>query len=131
MVFVGRRTFKLVHESVNVAYFFKAIPFRWIRRGDGKGFMLEVPAESKAKLCAWDLDKYFFLVHQVYLTVRLLQSILADNAPLSSFAFQGIYYAQFLLASIFEASIIINGHDWTIFVNQYLQFFECLEGKFM
>ncbi len=131
MVFVGRRTFKLVHESVNVAYFFKVVPFRWIRRGDGQGFMLEVPAKSKGKLCAWDLVKYFFLVHQVYLTVRLVQSILADNAPLSSYAIQCIYYAQFLLASIFELSIITNGHDWMIFINQYLQFFKCLEGKFM
>jgi hypothetical protein len=129
MVFASRRTVKLVQQSVNVAYFFKVVPFRWAKSLNGRGFVLEFPVESEGKLCAWDLVKYLFLVHQVFLTIRLLQSIFAKDVPLTSFVIQSVYYVQFLIASIYQASLIRNGQDWSIFVNQYLQFFDSLKGN--
>jgi hypothetical protein len=120
---------KLVHLSLNEAYFLKVVPFRWARTKNKQVHVLEIP--SKGKFCGWDLVKFLFLTHQLFLSVRLIQSIFSKNVPLVNYVIEVVYYAQFFLASLFEVSLIHNQCDWVMFVNKYLQYFKSLEGKYI
>jgi hypothetical protein len=124
MVFLTKRTFKLAKFLINSGYFLKTLPFRWKKTKIG----IEIPASTR-ELCLWDFLKYFYLAHQIFLSIRLWQSLAAENKELTAYAVEILYYLRFLLLCVHQVSLIYNAHGWVNWMNQFFGFYASLEGN--
>jgi hypothetical protein len=130
-MFISARSLCLLRFSINFGSFFQGIPFRWSR----ENFLhVEIPKFSKTKRnywsgLGWICIKWFLLFHQAFLSVRLLQSISAQNLSAHYYVEEAIYYIQFLVPCINQITLILHGPAWTLFLNECFNFFNVLESK--
>jgi hypothetical protein len=124
-MFISKRSIQLLRFSMDWAFFLKVVPFNHrYRESAFMSLRVEFP-ESKSQFV-----QYLFLLHLLFLTVRLCQSISAQNRSATYYVVESVYYAQFLLSSTYLISLMINGPEWIVFVNQCFHFYANIDSKY-
>ena len=126
MIILSPRYLKLLKFLINYAYFFRVIPFNWCENRNG---VYRVKT-SRLNLYKWDVIKYIILIHQVFLIIRLWQSIMEAQAKelkyvfshLSIYIREGMYFLGLLVAALLQISLIHQGPALETIFNQFLTF---------
>jgi len=109
---------------VEYGYFFRVTPYRW----NYQDYRLFVPLKSKGHWgYDWNTVKYLFLAHQVFLIVRVVQS-LWNPKIFERFLVVGCT-AAFSIETALQILLIDRGDDILNFVNRYIQFFLKIQGN--
>ena len=114
---------KVVRFSVKYAHFLRVVPFSW---NDFEN-KIEIPKSNKSIL-SWNFIKWFYMVHQMFLLFRVVQSGLTKDKTIMGYAVEVGYFAEYLIVCVLQASLILNGTDWVNFFNHYMKFYEKLGG---
>jgi len=132
MIILNPELLNLFKFFINSAYFFRVIPFKWCRETNRVYRNVPYPWN----IYKWDVVKYIILFHQLFLIIRLWQSLnelsiqgLLIMENLASHIPDMIYIGTLLMCCFCELTFIHKSEDIQVQINQFLNFAKLFEGK--
>jgi hypothetical protein len=110
--------------SVTYASLLKVVPFAWDSRKNCLRYVF-----PKWKIWLWALVSTSMFAHQAFLIWRVSDSFWANNERISTYAAYIMYSFAHLCPSILQAHLILKREELMEFTNQYLQYFQHVQGK--
>jgi len=115
---------KILQVSIRWAHFLRIIPFEWDRKNE-----LIRLSSSRAHVKCWTGVVYLILIHQVFVSVRLCQSILAQQETFSFYCILVAYYLAFILLFICQFFFFLKKTEWVQFMNWLIRFCNKFDGN--
>jgi len=120
---------KLCKLFINIAYFTGSIPFKWCEHEDGVYY----PKTPRLNPFQWNVVKYIFIVNQVFISIRLGQSITEIPRDkyryISSLIPQVIYATGLLVPTAIQILLIHQGRILQSTIHQFIRFSKDFQGK--
>jgi len=113
---------------VNIAAFFRLVPYKWDDQNDQ--LVLVTDPNAKFSFLSWNIAKYFLVFHQFILFIRFGQSLVDESISFTQNVAQAALLTTFLIGTILQIFLIHRDVKFIAFVNRFLQFFKKMEGNF-
>jgi len=118
---------KLYKLCSNIAYFTGSFPFKWCEEKDGVYY----PKTSRFNPFQWNILKYVVFVNQVFITIRLVQSIvkMSPEKHISSIIPHFLYMTANLVPTAAQITLIHQGRALQTTTDQFIRFSKEFQGK--
>jgi len=124
MKFLSDRSLVIIGWAVGYASFFRIIPYRW----NSKSQKLEYTT-SPVNLICFQIVKYFYFLHQIFLFFSIGQSALARRLSFTLYILHCCYFILYLVVCGAQMSLTLNGRDWHRFMYHQIQFYTDIQSK--
>jgi len=124
MQLLSQITLEILGFSVNYASFLNMIPYKW----DRKQGLLRL-SNSSFRVTCWKFQVYLLMFHQVFLSVRLWQSISGGQESFSFYCVQVTYFTGFLVVSTLQGFILKSKTELILFTNRLVLYSKELQSK--
>ena len=124
MILISSKIIKITIWTVKYAYFLKVIPFIW-----KKDTLTLVMTPSKFGYIAWCFVCIYFQIHQIFMFLRLWESVVAQNRSFTYYIAQGAYAFGFLVPTICQCLLVYKGDGAVSFYNRYTSYYLRLDCK--
>lgn len=131
---VSQKLYKILSFTVNTAYFFRTIPFRWdcntnlLQFGDGY-FSSSTSVKFIWKFQAWHFVKSFYMFYFIFLIAGLFRLIYEKTENYRLYYNQVLTIILFALLCMIQIWITVYNSNALMFLNQCLTFFRTIDGK--
>ena len=132
---LNNQLYKLIHFSVETGYFLRVTPFRWDKKQKilyfAKGYFegLGVSKKSKFRIGGWDIVKYLYFLHQLFLLSGFFRFNAHTKDVFHHYSTQTLAFVSFSLICAAQLSIMLLNHDLLHIINQALVFSQKVQGK--
>ena len=124
MILISSKIIKITIWTVKYAYFLKVIPFIW-----KKDTLTLVMTPSKFGYIAWCFVCMYFQIHQIFMFLRLWESVVAQNRSFAYYTTQGAYAFGLLVSTVCQCFLAFKGDEGVSFYNRYIRYYMRLDCK--
>jgi len=127
MFLLSTKVLKLLKFCIKFSEFLRVIPYKW---NEANNRIQLVSNTVNRYSVHWESVRNFLLIHQIFIFVRLVQSIAGGHNGYALYIMQVAYFAVSLVVSLCQILITHRKIEVLVFINRFLQFCEHIEGKF-
>jgi len=127
MVSINGRILQILGQTVAIAYFFSASPYKF----DTLSKSLYIPTESNKNALSWKYLPYVVMVYTIFLVIRLVQAgfdVTETESTGFTFILQLAYTIVFLVVSLLLTLIIHSGKEIRNLFNEMIRIITDLQG---
>jgi len=128
MFLLSTKVLKLLKFSINLGDFFRVIPYKW---DESTNRIILVSNTVNRFSLSWESVRNFFIIHQVFMAIRLYQSFAGGHHGYAMYTMQVAYFAAFLVATQCQILITHRKIEIFVFINRFLDFCEYIEGMYI